>query len=128
MRCRHFCIFVSEAWQSCSLMRYRLFFSALYEQPRALCHALLTNIQNVCSGFLQRFILCEFFLTIYFCNALFCAQFFYYPFLQQFILRQFFLIAKINSQKSLHKNCLHIYFCISFFCIFSFVYVFEMTI
>ena len=65
MRCRHFCIFVSEAWQSalgCSLMRYRLFFNALYEQPRALCHASLTNMQKC----LQRI-----FATLYFVRSFF---------------------------------------------------------
>ena len=103
MRCRYFCIFVSGAWQSalgCSLMRYRLFFNALYEQPRALCHAPLTNIQKYLQRifamlyfvrsffddlFLQRFVLRAVFLTIHFCNSLFCGS--------------FFVIAKINSQE-----------------------------
>ena len=89
-------------------------FNAFYEQPRALCHAPVTNIQKC----LQRI-----FATVYFARS-----FFDYPFLQQFILRQFFLIAKINSQKSLHKKFLHIYFCTSFFCIFIFVYLIKMTI
>ena len=65
MRCRHFCIFVNGAWQSalgCSLMRYRLFFNPLYEQPRALCHAPLANIQKC----LQRI-----FATLYFVRSFF---------------------------------------------------------
>ena len=69
MRCRLFCIFFSGAWQSalgCSLMRSRLFFDALQEQPRALRQAPLANIHNVCRAFLQRFFLCAVFLTIYF--------------------------------------------------------------
>ena len=80
MRCRHFCIFVNGAWQSalgCSLMRYRLFFNDLYEQPRALCHAPLTNIQKC----LQRI-----FATLYFVRSFFDDLF-----LQRFILRAVFL-------------------------------------
>ena len=131
MRCRHFCIFVNRSVakrsRGCSLMRYRLFFNALYEQPRALCHAPLTNIQKCLRRifatlyfvrsffddlFLQWFIFApQFFLTIWFCNGVFCAV--------------FFLFAKINSQKnSAQKNFLHIYFCTNFFlhiyfCIFN---------
>ena len=90
MRCSYFCIFGSGAWQSalgCSLMRYRLFFNVLYEQPRALCHAPPTTIQK----YLQRI-----FAMLYFARS-----FFDYPFLQQFILRQFFCYRKntVNSQE-----------------------------
>ena len=132
MRYRNFWIFVSEAWQSalgCSLMRYRLFFNALYKQPRALCHASLTKIQKCLQRifatlyfvrsffddlFLQRFILRAVFLTIHFCNNLFCGC--------------FFLLQKQIVRKSPHKKFLHIYFCTSFFCIFIFVYLIKMTI
>ena len=79
MRCRHFCIFVSGAWQStlgCSLMHYLLFFNALYEQPRALCHVPLTNIQKC---------LLRIFATLYFVLSIFDDLF-----LQRFILRAVF--------------------------------------
>ena len=123
MRCRHFCIFVSGAWQSalgCSLIRYRLFFNALYEQPRALCHAPLTNIQKCLQRifatlyfvhsffddlFLQRFILRAVFLTIPFCNRLFCGSFSYRKNKQS---------AKVRA-----KN-----FCIFIFALVFFVYLF----
>ena len=98
MRCRHFCIFVNGAWQSalgCSLMRYRLFFNPLYEQPRALCHAPLANIQKC----LQRI-----FATLYFVRSFFDdlflqqfilrAVFFDYLVLQRYILRSFFVLQK----------------------------------
>ena len=81
MCCKLFCLFGSGAWQSalgCSLMRSRLVFNALQEQPRALCHAPLPNIQKS----LQRI-----FATVYFVRS-----FFDYLFLQRFILRVFLTI------------------------------------
>ena len=76
-------------------MRSRLLFNALQEQPRALRHVPLPNIQKSQQRifatlyfvrsffyylFLQRFIVCAVFFTIYFCNGLFCAVFFDYLF------------------------------------------------
>ena len=128
MRCRHFCIFVSEAWQSalgCSLMRYWLFFNALYEQPRALCHAALTNIQKCLQRiFATLYFVRNFFDDLFLQRFHFARSFFDYPFLQRYIV-QFFLIAKINSQivkKSPHKKFLHVYSCTSFF-VYLFLYI-----
>ena len=79
MRCRFFCVFGGEASQSafgCSLLRSRVLFNALQEQPRALRYAPVPNVQKN----LQRN-----FATLYF-----VCSFFDYLFLQRFILRSFF--------------------------------------
>ena len=56
--------------------RSRLLLERIKEQPRALRHATLTNIQKSLSAFMQRFILCAVFLPgIYFCKCLLCAVF-----------------------------------------------------
>ena len=77
MRCRHFCIFVNEAWQSALDCSERSLKKRIKEQLRALCHAPLTNIQKC----LQRI-----FATLYFVRSFFDDLF-----LQQFILRAVFL-------------------------------------
>ena len=79
MRSKLFWIFGSGGRQSalgCSLMPSRLLFNELVEQPRALRHAPLPNIQK-CQ---QRI-----FATLYFMRS-----FFDYLFLQRFTLRSFF--------------------------------------
>ena len=64
-------------------MRSRLVFSALQEQPRAICHAPLPNAQKS----QQRI-----FATLYFVRS-----FFDYLFLQRFILRAVFLTIYFDS-------------------------------
>ena len=70
-------------------MRSRLLFNALQEQPRALRHAPLTNIQKS----LQRIFAMLYFVRSFF-DYLFFQRFtwrgFFVYFLQRFILRSFF--------------------------------------
>ena len=82
-------------------MRPRLLFNALQEQPRAFCHAHLTNIQKCLQSIFvtlyfvrsffdysawQRFTLCSFFDYSAWQRFTLCS-FFDYLFLQRFILR-----------------------------------------
>ena len=93
MRCRLFCIFGSGARQSalgCSLMRSRLFFNALQEQPRALCHAPLPNIQKSQQRIFATLYFVRSFFDYLFLQQFTLHSFFDYLFLQRFILRVFF--------------------------------------
>ena len=119
MRCKLFCMFASERVTN----RSRLLLERIKEQPTALRHAPLTNIQKSLSAFMQRFILCAVFLTIYFCKSLLCAVFWLFVFARVYFARSFFeylfrfwlyifvylikITIKLNVQKSIAKIRVH---------------------
>ena len=71
-------------------MRSRLVFNALQEQPRALRHAPLTNIQKSLQLIFATLYFVHSFFDYLFLQLFTLRSFFDYLFLQRFILRSFF--------------------------------------